>query len=156
MNIFVLDINPILAAQYQCDKHVVKMCLETAQILCTVREKDNPPYKPTHRNHPCTIWARSSIANYNWLKQHLRALLDEYTFRYHKLHACEKIYNWLKVTPTPDLPQLPLTSFALAMPDQYKTNCPVQSYRNYYIGAKSNIAAWRKSRSKPDWYSYEF
>lgn len=35
MNIFVLDKNPVIAAQLQCDKHVVKMIVESAQMLST-------------------------------------------------------------------------------------------------------------------------
>ena len=36
MNIFVLDESPVTSAQMQCDKHIVKMPLETAQMLCSV------------------------------------------------------------------------------------------------------------------------
>ena len=65
MNIFVLDNDPFKAAEYQCDKHVVKMVLETAQLLCSAHE--TAPYKRTHYNHPCAIWTRSSLSNYMWL-----------------------------------------------------------------------------------------
>lgn len=72
MNIFVLDYTPQKAAEYHCDKHVVKMILESAQILCAVHHKNgdsNVPYKLTHKNHPCTIWAGESRSNYLWLTQ---------------------------------------------------------------------------------------
>ena len=84
MNIFVLDYNPKRAAQMQCDKHVVKMPLETAQILCSAFEPGTAPYKRTHYNHPCSVWGRESKVNYKWLIEHGLALSDEYTYRYGK------------------------------------------------------------------------
>ena len=82
MNIFVLDTDPTIAAQMQCDKHVVKMPLECAQMLSTVHRHygsdDFQLYKSTHKHHPCTLWAASSRANYAWLFDHFRALNDEY------------------------------------------------------------------------------
>lgn len=69
MNIFYLDKDPKLCAQYHCDKHVVKMILESAQLLCTaVNEaagKEVAPYKSTHVNHPCSIWSWSGIDDLN-------------------------------------------------------------------------------------------
>ena len=68
MNIFYLDRDPELAAIYQYNKHVVKMILESAQMLCTAHhcygdaeQKANVPYKQAHLNHPSTIWARSCL-----------------------------------------------------------------------------------------------
>ena len=82
MNIFVLDTDPIKAAQYHADKHVVKMITETAQLLNSTyyftNEKDKASYKLTHKNHPCSIWARESLDNWVWLKQLGLALYDEY------------------------------------------------------------------------------
>ena len=157
MNIFILDEDPVLAAQYQADKHVVKMVLETAQILCTVREKENPPYRPTHKNHPCVKWARESFDNYSWLLKHLRALLDEYTFRYNKKHKTEAVYAWLsseKEIDAGELPQIGLTPFAQAMPEEYRQSSDaVQAYRRYYIKDKYKIAEWNKARPKPDWFN---
>ena len=65
MNIFMLHQEPQIAAQYHCDKHVVKMILESAQLLCTaLNEAGVPmPYRVTHKNHPCSIWVRESRAN---------------------------------------------------------------------------------------------
>ena len=82
MNIFYLDKDPVKAAQLQYNKHVVKMILESAQMLCTVHRyfgNEDVPYKSTHLNHPSTVWARTNNRNYMWLYQHMMALGDEYT-----------------------------------------------------------------------------
>lgn len=74
MNIFVLSLDPFEAASMQCDKHVVKMVLETAQILSTVKtllNEEGAPYKPTHVNHPCVTWAKIT-ENRRWLTWHLK------------------------------------------------------------------------------------
>jgi len=84
MNIFILDEHPTKAAQYMCDKHVIKMILESAQLLCSAFEPGHAPYKRTHYNHPCAVWIRQSKANYMWLMQHVIALNDEYKYRYDK------------------------------------------------------------------------
>ena len=88
MNIFYLDKCPDKAARLQYNKHVVKMILESAQMLCTAHhcygDKDqveNVPYKQAHLNHPSTIWARRSRATYMWLYEHMLALGHEYTHR---------------------------------------------------------------------------
>ena len=90
MNIFYLDHDPRLAAQYHCDKHVVKMILESAQLLCTavnIRAGGQvSPYKTTHVNHPCSIWVRQNSANAMWVWYLLCYLNAEYSFRYGKLH----------------------------------------------------------------------
>jgi len=78
MNIFILSQDPHKAAQYMCDKHVVKLLLESAQILSTVSQG---PYKPTHQNHPCTLWTAQGRDNYHWLVEHALELCREYTHR---------------------------------------------------------------------------
>lgn len=153
MNIFILSKDPKKAAQLQVNKHVVKMVTETAQILSTCHRVLESPYaesvyRKTHTNHPCCIWTRQSRQNYEWLYNHFLALLDEYTFRYQKTHACTKLVEILKNNPVKN--NSGLTPFALAMPDQYKVACPVQSYKNYYINEKYHIFAW-KNRKTPDW-----
>ena len=70
MNIFVLHKDPVVAAQMQCDKHVVKMLLESAQMLCSPFEPGSAPYRRSHYNHPCSKWARESSSNYQWLWDH--------------------------------------------------------------------------------------
>lgn len=156
MNIFVLDKDPQKAAQMLCDKHVVKMCLETAQILCTMLSKRGykTPYKPTHSNHPCVIWAGANPLNAYWLLLHGYAIGEEYTYRYGKIHKSHAVIEYLAsfvgLGRHSDKPITPPKTFALAMPEQYKTSDPVESYRAYYIGEKLKIAKWTK-REKPVW-----
>lgn len=153
MQVFVLDLDPKKAAIYHNDKHIVKMPVETAQILCTVHHltsnRTDIPYKKTHIHHPCVIWAMESIDNYDWLLMLLIELLDEYTYRYGKIHAVKKVYDWLN-TNKPKLPQKGLTPFALTMPDIYKTNDPVESFRNFYKGEKISFSKYTK-RNFPSW-----
>jgi len=150
MNIFVLDLDPVKAAQYQCDKHVVKMILETAQLLCSVYPDGEAPYKRTHYNHPCAIWTRESYINYQWLIEHGYALCDEYKFRYNKEHKSRSVIDWCN-KDTGIVPHHIPTQFPECMPDQYKTGNIVYSYRNYYMIEKRDIAKWSK-RSQPDWW----
>ena len=151
MNIFILDEDPKKAAQYLCDKHVVKMLLESAQMLCTVHwtQGNEAPYKKCHVNHPCTIWARESIDNYNWLLTHGKEICKEYTKRYSKIHKSQAVIEWAEKN-VPRLPKLGLTPFRLAMPDHCKTNNVVESYRKYYHLAKRDFAKWKCE--KPDWW----
>ena len=137
------------------DKHVVKMILETCQMLCTtnhlVKSNYKPPYKATHKNHPSTIWARTSIDNFKWLCSLGIELCKEYTYRYGKTHKCENyIRDMAKDENLPDLPKISFTTPALAMPDMYKSDNSVESYRSYYFFEKHHILNWKK-RSEPDW-----
>lgn len=167
MNIFVTDTNPRQAARDLCDKHVVKMALETAQMLCTahyvLRNREEmcaqgqlPPYRATHSNHPCTIWARSSEANYYWLVEHGLEICAEYTKRYGKRMKAQDVIEWsekhVSCFDSSVWVSREQTPFAVAMPDEYKIkDDPVASYRNYYIGAKSHFAQW-KMGEKPAWW----
>lgn len=152
MNIFVLHESPVVAAQMQCDKHVVKMCLETAQLLCSLFPPGFAPYKRTHYNHPCGKWTRESYANYQWLITHGLALCDEYNYRYGKKHKCRDIILWCKQNVTPSMfDQHSLTALPKCMPEEYKVSSVVESYRNYYKGAKKDFAAWTK-RDIPVWF----
>lgn len=184
MNIFVLDYDPRVAAEMMCDKHVVKMPVETAQMISTVHRfldgdetteiskngrkfktwthltdsVDVSPvlYRSTMVNHPCTIWARQNMGNYYWLCQHGIALCDEYQLRYDREHASRKVIEWcLSNFPKNISSKTDLTEFAQAMPDQYKVpNDAVQAYQNYYIGEKMNFAKWT-IREEPLWWPGE-
>lgn len=146
MNIFVLDRNPIIAAQYHCDRHVVKMILESAQMLSTATGMG---YKPTHHNHPCTLWVKQSAQNALWLHQLAFYLNREWQERYgHKNN--HKSWEVIKTLDYGMLPDRDMTPFAQAMPDDYKRADPVQAYRDYYRGEKSDIATWRNNT--PDWW----
>lgn len=154
MNIFVLDENVQSAAQAHNDKHCVKMILETTQLLNNVLAAHKPDYEPvyrvTHKNHPCSLWAAESIENFIWLLNLGDCLCTEYTFRYGKVHKCESIIKSFFLM-TPNLPRVDMTPHTLCMPDEYKVADPVESYRNYYRGAKSHIAKWT-NRSAPVWW----
>lgn len=159
MNIFLLDEDPIKAAICQCDQHIVKMPLESAQILSTVAWKKGfaAPYKPTHINHPCTIWASKSSANYDWLILHAKALCEEYTRRYRKIHKTQAVIEHLGLHK-PILPEIGLTPFALAIygNDPIKRNLCIQgsavnSYRRFYKMDKGKFARWRYG-NQPEWW----
>jgi len=157
MNIFVLDYDPKSCAQMHCDKHVVKMILETAQLLCGVhhmtnQETEHVPYKLSHKNHPCSIWTRECIENYVWLCDLGLELCEEYTYRYGKRHKSQEIIEWCLL----NLPKIKengtVTDFKLAMPDECKIdNNPILSYRKYYIDFKKDFAKW-KNRDVPNWF----
>lgn len=152
MNIFVLDRDPQTCAKYHCDKHVVKMILETAQLLCGAHHMtgSTAPYKLSHKNHPCSIWVRQSKNNYRWLVELGLSLCAEYTERYGKIHKSEEIIKWC-VHNMPDLPEESMTEFACAMPDacQIYTD-PVLNYREYYRQEKASFATWKTQ--VPEWF----
>lgn len=163
MNIFFLDLDPELCARYHCDKHVVKMILESCQLLYTchwtITGGKTPPYlsstpngtgyKPTHPKHPCNIWLRESLDNYLWLLRLANALVDEYHYRYGgKTHKCEEHLEWLSMVYPEGLESRGITSPRCAMPDEYKQPNAVDAYRAYYIGAKQKLLQYRK-RPKP-------
>jgi hypothetical protein len=141
MNIFVLDYDPVNAAKMQCDKHVVKMPLESAQLLCSVYSKGKAPYKRTHYNHPCSIWTRKSKNNFLWLVEHGIALCDEYTFRYGKIHKSKQVINWCKKNINViEFESIKKTKFALCFDEKYHVGIAVKSYREYYRYGKNKIA----------------
>ena len=145
MNIFILDNDPELAAQMLFDKHVVKMAVETAQILSTI---NGGPYGPTHQNHPCVLWAKASLDNYNWLFKHGVGICNEYRYRYGREHKSEEVIMCL-YQPLVEIPA-GSTPFVQCMPDEYKQTDPILAYRAYYH-SKADFANWTK-RSPPDWW----
>lgn len=153
MNIFFLHMNPTLCALYHVDKHVVKMILETCQLLCSVHymvlSPYIPPYKLTHKNHPCAIWARNSLANYIWLVELGKALCEEYTYRYNKIHKCQQILFQLE-NNLPPISDIGFTPPAQAMPDVYKDQDAIEAYRQYYFFGKNDLLSWKK-RDIPHW-----
>ena len=160
MNIFYFDECPIKSARAQPDKMLVKMPLETAQMLCTAhRELDGNEYadeqglyKRAYWNHPCTIWARESSANYFWLYKHFPALGREYTFRYGKIHkSVDKLAQALFKQPD-NISRTGMTTLAQAMPDEYKHDDPTVAYRDYVIHEK-HYAKWEQGRDKPEWWA---
>ena len=165
MNIFVLDECPIQSAQMQCDKHIVKMPLETAQMLCSVwhryGEGDKVPYKEAHKKHPCTLWTGDNAGNYSWLWKHGMELCFEYTRRYNKIHKCQQVIMDLALSNRVlnfDDKSWDITPHPQCMPDEYKStelrihSNAVRAYRRYYVNGKKDIAKWEKSRPMPDWF----
>jgi hypothetical protein len=155
MNIFFLDADVKKCAEYHCDKHVVKMILETAQLLCSAHHitnqvTDQVPYKLSHKNHPCSIWVRTSLSNYLYLCELGLELCKEYTYRYEKRHKSQDVIEWC-VTNKVNICDKGLTEPPKAMPDEFKVKDVVESYRNYYMGAKKTFATWKK-REVPIWY----
>ena len=169
MNIFVTDPSPYTSAQCLPDKHVVKMPLETCQMLSIVcsdkwghgygqlHRINGEPYKTekgAFRNHPCTIWANESIINTWWLVAHGISLCAEYTHRYGKVHSCEKtILEAGSIIPL-HKPTTP-SSFTRAMPDEYKHDTSIDTFTAYknYIRSKPWAASnyLRDPSRQPDW-----
>jgi hypothetical protein len=185
MNIFVLDTNPIKAAQLQCDKHVVKMVLESAQMLSTAHRvldgeltkipsksgttmvkpwklpdsyRDDLLYKPVHVGHPCTIWSMESLANYAWHYEHFQALAIEFEYRYHKTHKSFKLLEDALSIPPKNIPQdVGLTPFRLAMSEypECQFQDPVVSYRAFYQTKQKRFSMVWSKRDVPSWFHHE-
>ena len=162
MNIFYFYDSPVASAEAQPDKMLVKMPLETAQMLCTAhRELDGDEYadevglyKRAYWNHPCTVWARQTKLNYLWLYTHFLALGSEYKFRYGREHASiTKLAKPLQKVPDNILNE-GMTPLAQAMPHEYKNDDPIKAYRDYCTHEK-HYAKWEKGRAKPDWWTLE-
>ena len=168
MNIFYLDSDPVVCARYHNDKHVVKMIVESCQLLSTAHhvlddsiptyhEKKEIIYKATHKNHPSGIWTRESAKNYKWLWQLTKALCAEYTHRYGKIHKCESsgLLDFLQTPPVNINKAGEFTTPPLAMPDDCKiSEDAIASYKQYYMKHKHHIANW-KNREIPDWFRTE-
>lgn len=194
MNIFYIDTNPVQAAKWMVDKHVIKMILESAQLLSTAHRvldgekivtitqpdklddllsavfknnsfkkprkktiwklhdsRDSVLYGATHINHPSAIWCRTSVENYNWLVEHLFALMDEYTYRYGKKHKCAGDISYMLQSPPHNLKDFNFTKMPCAMGEEYIiSDNPVENYRNYYKSGKTHLHSW-KNREKPEW-----
>ena len=135
MNIFHLDKNPKICARYHCDKHVVKMILETAQMLSTAYPK-----------HPMTIWVGDSLENFRYALALGEWLAIQYTYRYKKVHKSQKIIDHIRFhklkNVVKNFTKVEFTRPPLCMPDEYKCDDYVQAYRNYYIGDKKEFARY--------------
>ena len=172
MNIFYLDKDPTICAAMHVDKHCVKMILESAQLLSTAHrvldgvetiqlsnsgrkvkrwilpdDVRSVLYEATHINHPSAVWVRQSKQNYLWLYALFDALCKEYTYRYGKVHKCERelIHKVLSIVPNNITTFKGFTEPTPAMPEQYKVpGNSVQSYHNYYNGEKQRMFSWKK------------
>jgi len=161
MNIFMVDKDASKAAQDLCDKHVVKMILESCQMLSTAHhfygsaESSPRMYKAAFAHHPCTKWVITSRSNYCWLWRHAFELCNEYRTRFGPQdHKCRgMLIDALYITPIHQ-PELGFTTPAQAMPEQYKRTGSdyVAAYRAYYLGEKVRFATWNRGRTAPDWW----
>jgi len=151
MNIFHLHKDPRICAEYHCDKHVVKMILETGQMLSTAYRRhfnecyfyDIDLYKTAYPKHPMTIWVGDSGGNFSWTMKLFEQLLNQYKTRYKKIHKTTRIFNLLNnnykywneltgdFTPPPQ-----------CMPDKYKHEDYITAYKQYYIGEKKRFAKY--------------
>lgn len=159
MNIFILSLDPKEAARFHCNKHVVKMVVESAQIMCsalTINGISSDCYRSTHSHHPCVLWAAKSTGNFHWLYQLFIALCDEYNKRYGRIHKSygvvlnsNAIQSYLKKSIEP------MTSFVQAMPDEWKQRDDVVlAYRCFYIAEKSRFAKWSPRALPPAWWPF--
>ena len=174
MNIFVTHPDPHVSAKVLPDKHVVKMPLETCQMLSIIysswyydwgpiHKKNGEPYatkKGAFRNHPCTKWAADSVFNTAWLIQHGCALAYEYWHRYGKIHSCSKtLFEAKKMFQNVSGQAITCHSmadnFARAMPDEFKFDTSIDTFTAYkmYISSKPWVASnyLRDESRKPDW-----
>ena len=164
MNIFFLHKDPIVCAQYHCDKHCIKMILETSQLLSTAHRiidgniyaDKHKLYQSTHKNHPCAKWVQSSSCNYEWAFELFRSLCFEYTQRYNKIHASERLIKALKKSPT-NISTKPYSEPPQCMPSEYQNKNTIKpdsvaAYRNYYRKEKVAFARWRYSTT-PTWFN---
>jgi hypothetical protein len=175
MNIFVLDNDPRVAANHMCNKHVVKMIVESCQLMSTAHhvldgqhitrtakngrkfgtyEHIRPGFKflrCTMINHPCTIWTRSSKQAYYWLWEHTNELLKVYRSRYDKVHSYDDMVQYSLVHTPTKISDCSMPPFAQAMPDKYKHTDAATAYRAYYIGEKRRFAKWPDGKI-PKWY----
>ena len=171
MNIFYLDKNPRVCAEYHLDKHVVKMILEYAQLLSTAHRvldgtmsvglsktgrkqttfvlpdsREPVLYSATHINHPSAVWCRESNSNYRWLARLLESCCLEYTYRYGKMHKVQSsglMMTLLLYTPK-NIANKAFTDPTPAMPDECKVpGDSLQSYRNYYVMNKGHLWSWK-------------
>ena len=162
MNIFVTDRCPVQSARNLPDKHIVKMPLETCQMLSIIYsdwyygvgklyKQDGTPYRTSHgafRNHPCTQWAAANQYNLAWLILHGVALCDEYYQRYYKVHTCydvlcqaQVIYHdcfTIKLTDA----AAQVTDFTRAMPESIKFDTTIDTITAYkqYLNTKPWLA----------------
>jgi hypothetical protein len=185
MNLFVLAKDPIEAAKLQCNAHIVKMTVESAQMLSTAHrmldgyvEKntsksgkrqvdhwihpdpflDKVLYKAVHFKHPCTVWTMKSNNNYTWHYVHFVALCEEFTYRYGKPHSTEvKLKEVLKQLPK-NIPVGYFTPQPLAMgsnPECMNPNDIVGSYRAFYQTKQERFKMSWKKRPVPEWFQYK-
>jgi hypothetical protein len=181
MNLFILDKDPVKAAQLQCDKHVVKMIVESGQMLSTAHrmldgdetrcpsksgktnvkywvhpdeKMESILYKAVHMYHPCTVWTMQSSNNYNWHYIHFIALCDEYKYRYGKTHATDTLLRDALAKLPKNIPVGYLTQQPLAMKSNPECMFEdvVKSYRAFYQTKQGRFKMAWTGREVPQWF----
>lgn len=180
MNLFILDESPVVSAQLQCDKHVVKMIVESAQMLSTAHrlldgsmqlrpsksgkrkvkyfalndDREAVMYKNVHEGHPCTVWTMETVSNYDWHYKHFIALCDEYKYRYGKVHSTDTLLRHYLRWPPTNIPSGPLTKQPLAMKSNPECmfDDVVKSYRAFYQTKQDRFKMVWTKREVPPWF----
>lgn len=154
MNIFWLAHGIDESVKALCDKHVVKMVLETAQLLCSAYKDTglDPPYRVTHYNHPCAVWVRASSKNYEKLCVYGQTIAAEYTHRYTRRHKSLDVIHWCVANKDAlTHPHTKPTTPPQCMPEKYKHPDLVTAYRAYYKHKATVIKMTWTKRPKPKW-----
>jgi len=165
MNVFILDKDPIKAADMLCDKHVVKMCTESAQILSSAQRilgnTSEFLYK-IYRGNPYPLkWVLLSSENYKWVLENYKEILKEYTRRYGKEHGAGNKNRVCELSKIPNLPSLGLTLPPCGTKGIYKIPNPsswediIINYKYFYYVDKKKFAKWAHNTSIPSWYLEE-
>jgi hypothetical protein len=181
MNIFYIDESPFQSAEWLVDKHVVKMILESAQLLSTAHRvldgemvegikvnpetgktrkckayllsdsRDSVIYSATHVNHPSAIWARESVENYNWLVDHFFAIMAEYTYRYDKVHKCFGAISATLQSPPHKLTNWDMTEMPSCMDEKYIVSKNPIDNYRNYYKNGKSHLHSWKKRTPPEW-----
>lgn len=182
MNLFVLSECPVEAAQMQCNAHVTKMTVESAQMLSTAHRMldgyleprpsksgkrlskywvhpnqhlETNLYKAVHHHHPCTVWTMQTSANYEWHYRHFVALAEEFEYRYQKKHGSFVLLQDILKDPPKHITQGPKTDWPLAMgsnPECMFYGEAVKSYRAFYQTKQKRFKMEWKCRPIPEWF----
>ena len=165
MNLFASNPCPIKSAQEQATPLLIKMVLESCQLLSTahvVLDGKQVAYKATHQNHPSSIWTRQSKANYLWLFEHFKALCDEYEYRTGKVHKSVEHIKTLSKNPV-SIDDKPLSDFVYVGPDEFRMKSLTCVHGAYKLYLKSKYQDWQSrtdkrqmpvswgKRNVPDW-----
>ena len=182
MNIFVLDENPSIAAKAHCDKHVVKMIVESAQMLSTAHrmldgnecrrpsksgktmsrywtlpdDRETHMYRAVHMHHPCTKWTMETSGNYDWHFMLYMALCNEYQVRYGKIHKTDSCLSEALCELPHHIKAAPRTQWAMAMkanPECMDPSDAVKSYRDFYKTKRTRFNMAWTNRPTPNWFN---
>jgi len=162
----IIEHTQMLAAAYyhtigiSRKKEIAENQEKVSQLFKGFPRKDedgnDKPYAITHVNHPCTVWTRESLTNFNWLLDCTKYMCEEFTYRYGGKHSVEFIIDWMYENP-PNLKDIGLTEFAQAMPDVYKSDSATEAYRKYYAYKTTYMKVnWKLEERIPNWWNESF